>query len=114
MTSGLALQALLGLPMVCATAFALVAALIAPPVPGRALVRWGAGLMLLGQLGALSVSLGQMVLLQRRVIGGGDVQHTAMLIGLGHMALGVIAVIGICLLAVGFLRTARAAAAVAR
>lgn len=41
MGTGLALQALLGLPMVCATGFALVVALVAPAVPGRA--RWCAG-----------------------------------------------------------------------
>lgn len=110
MNTGLALQALLGLPMVCATGFALVAALIAPRVPGRTLARWGAALMLLGQIGALGVSLGQSLLLQRTLGEGGDLQRTAMLVGVVHMGLGVIAVVGICLLAVGFLRTAKAAA----
>lgn len=110
MGAGMALQALLGLPMVCAAGFALLAALIAPRVPGRGLVRWGTALMLLGQVGALGVSVGQMALLQRTVAGGGSLQQAGMVIGVIHMGLGVIAVVGLCLLAVGFLRTARAAA----
>ncbi|TBV74722.1 hypothetical protein [Pseudoxanthomonas winnipegensis] len=110
MSAGMALQALLGLPMVCATAFALLVALIAPRVPGRTLVRWGAALMLLGQVGALGVSVGQTLLLQRTLAGGGSLQQAGVVIGLIHMGLGVIAVVGLSLLAVGFLRTARAAA----
>lgn len=107
----MAMQALLGLPMVCATAFALVVALVAPQVPGRGLARWGTALMLLGQLGALAVSVGQMSLLQHSLSGGGDgLRQAQLVIGLVHMGLGVVAVVGICLLASGFLRTARAAA----
>ncbi len=107
----MAMQALLGLPMVCATAFALVVSLIAPHVPGRGLVRWGAALMLASQLGALAVSVGQMSLIQHSLDGGGGgLRQAQMLIGLIHMGLGVVAVVGICLLASGFLRTARVAA----
>lgn len=110
MDPAMAIQALLGLPMVCAAAFALVVALIAPPVPGRGLARCGAALMLGSQLGALAVSIGQMSLLQRSLAGGGDLRQAQLLIGVVHMGLGVVAVAGICLLAGGFLRTARTAA----
>lgn len=110
MDTAMALQALLGLPMVCATAFALVAALVAPQVPGRGMARWGAALMLVSQLGALAVSVGQMTLLQHSLSSGAGVRQAQLLIGVIHLGLGVMAVTGICLLAAGFLRTARAAA----
>ncbi|WDS34917.1 hypothetical protein [Pseudoxanthomonas sp.] len=107
----MALQALLGLPMVCATAFALVIALVAPQVPGRGLARWGAALMLASQLGALAVSVGQMSLIQHSLAQGSDgLRQVQLVIGMVHMGLGVVAVVGICLLACGFLRTARVAA----
>lgn len=110
MNVGLILQALMGLPMVCATGFALIAALVAPPAPGRALARWGAALMLLGQLGALALALAQSTLIQRSLATGGNLQHNAMLFGVAQMGLTAIAVSGICLLAGGFLRASRAAA----
>lgn len=107
----MAMQALLGLPMVCATAFALVLALIAPQVPGRGLARAGAALMLCSQLGALAVGIGQMSLVQRSLSRGGEgLRQAQQVIGLVHMGLGVVAVVGTCLLAAGFLRSARRAA----
>ncbi len=111
MDTAMAMQALLGLPMVCATAFALVVALIAPQVPGRGLARWGAALMLVSQLGALAVSVGQMALIQHSLSSGGGLRQVQVVIGVVHMSLGVVAVVGICLLASGFLRAARVAAA---
>jgi hypothetical protein len=110
MDTAMAMQALLGLPMVCAAAFALVVSLIAPRVPGRGLVRWGTALMLVSQLGALAVSVGQMSLIQRSLSSGGGLRQAQLLIGAVHLGLGVVAVAGICLLASGFLRTARVAA----
>lgn len=109
--TGMAVQALMGLPMVCATAFALMIALIAPPVSGRGVARWGSALMLCSQLGALAISVGQMSLIQSSLSGGADgMRQTMQLISVVHMALSVVAVAGTCLLAYGFLRAARAAA----
>lgn len=45
---------------------------------------------------------------------GGDLRQAGLLIGVVHLALGVVAVVGVCLLAMGFLRTARAAAGAPR